>query len=86
MKRLLICGFIFLILCALLMVKCGHSVQEKRAKATSSRGRKVSKRAKKGDQYESFKQLIRHEKEGYEIEFHEKGGSDLLVFSPHGGN
>ncbi len=30
MKRLLICGFIFLILCALLMVKCSHSVQEKK--------------------------------------------------------
>lgn len=46
---------------------------------------KYQKERKQGDQYESFKQLIRHEKEGYEIEFHEKGGSDLLVFSPHGG-
>lgn len=29
---------------------------------------------------------MRYERDGYEIEFHEKGGSDLLVFSPHGGD
>ncbi|MFJ5963297.1 poly-gamma-glutamate hydrolase family protein [Bacillus sp. NPDC093026] len=72
MKRLLISGFIFLIVCVFLIVKCSHSIEDK-------------KEREKGDQYESFKQLIRHEKDGYEIEFHEKGGSDLLVFSPHGG-
>ncbi|MCY7726919.1 poly-gamma-glutamate hydrolase family protein [Bacillus safensis] len=86
MKRLLICGFIFLILCTLLMVKCTHSVQEKKEqKKHYQELEKYQKERKQGDQYESFKQLIRHEKEGYEIEFHEKGGSDLLVFSPHGG-
>ncbi|WP_353855674.1 poly-gamma-glutamate hydrolase family protein [Bacillus sp. Bos-x628] len=72
MKRLLITGLIFLIVCVFLTVKCSHSIEDK-------------KEREKGDQYESFKQLIRHEKDGYEIEFHEKGGSDLLVFSPHGG-
>ncbi|BBP89570.1 hypothetical protein BsIDN1_31880 [Bacillus safensis] len=79
-------SFLFCVL--FLMVKCSHSVQKKkRKKAASSRGRKVSKRAKKqGDQYENFKQLMRYERDGYEIEFHEKGGSDLLVFSPHGGD
>lgn len=47
---------------------------------------KYRKERKQGDQYESFKQLMRYERDGYEIEFHEKGGSDLLVFSPHGGD
>ncbi|MEH7802437.1 replication protein, partial [Bacillus pumilus] len=60
MKRLLICGFIFLILCALLMVKCGHSVQEKKEqKQHQVEVEKYQKERKKGDQYESFKQLIR---------------------------
>lgn len=47
---------------------------------------KYQKERKQGDQYENFKQLMRYERDGYEIEFHEKGGSDLLVFSPHGGD
>lgn len=86
MKRLLICGFIFLILCALLMVKYSHSIQEKKEqKQHHAEVEKYKIERKKGDPYESFQQLIQHERDGYEIEFHERGGSDLLVFSPHGG-
>ncbi|MFS0654822.1 poly-gamma-glutamate hydrolase family protein [Bacillus sp. 179-C3.3 HS] len=86
MKRLLLCGFIFLILCALLMVKCNHSQEEKKEqKKHHEEVEKSNRERKKGDRYESFQQMIRHEKDGYEIELHEKGSSDLLVFSPHGG-
>lgn len=86
MKRLLMCGFIFLILCALLMVKCSHTNEEKKEQKKHYEEMEKSKREwKKGDRYESFKQLIRYERDGYEIKFHEIGGSDLLVFSPHGG-
>ena len=56
MKRLFICGFIFLILCALLMVKCSHSIQEnKEQKQHHEEVEKYKKERKKGDQYESFK-------------------------------
>ncbi|MDM5298029.1 poly-gamma-glutamate hydrolase family protein [Bacillus pumilus] len=87
MKRLLICGSIFLILCALLIVKCSHSQEEKKEqKKHHEEVEKSLREREKGDQYESFQHMKRHESEGYEIELHEKGGSDLLVFSPHGGD
>ncbi|MFB6496332.1 poly-gamma-glutamate hydrolase family protein [Bacillus haynesii] len=38
-----------------------------------------------GDRYKNFKELQEHEKSGYDIEYHEKAGSDCLIFSPHGG-
>lgn len=49
MKRLLISGFIFLILCALLMVKCSHSIQEnKEQKQHHEEVEKYKKERKKG--------------------------------------
>ncbi|KAA6448759.1 poly-gamma-glutamate hydrolase family protein [Bacillus swezeyi] len=38
-----------------------------------------------GDRYANFKELQKHEKSGYDIEYHEEAGSDCLIFSPHGG-
>lgn len=38
-----------------------------------------------GDKYKNFKELQENEKSGYDIDYHEKAGSDCLIFSPHGG-
>ncbi|GIN66668.1 MULTISPECIES: poly-gamma-glutamate hydrolase family protein [Bacillus] len=38
-----------------------------------------------GDRYTSFEELKAHEKDSYNIDYHEEAGSDCLIFSPHGG-
>ncbi|MGE6631527.1 poly-gamma-glutamate hydrolase family protein [Bacillus sp. NPDC077027] len=86
MKRLILCVFIFLVLCTLLVVRCSKSQEEGRTQKDYQEDIEKSRRdQRKGDTYESFQQLIDHEKDGYEIEYHAEGGSDLLIFSPHGG-
>lgn len=37
------------------------------------------------DRYTSFEELKAHEKDSYNIDYHEEAGSDCLIFSPHGG-
>ncbi|RCK12107.1 hypothetical protein DT075_16515 [Bacillus licheniformis] len=57
----------------------------KLAKVWSEKTTRESYQIQAGDKYKNFKELQENEKSGYDIDYHEKAGSDCLIFSPHGG-